>query len=155
MGNCLLMEKAQVSFRVLAKFIDLLLGVFLAIILRYPLGPLVGFLYTLLGDALVFSPFYGQSLGKKLVGLRVIDLTTGKSTLHWRQSFLRNLPIGVVTFFGMIPFWGWLVAIFLGFPLITLEIYFMAKNTKGQRFGDILARTQVIQIQEEEGRAQG
>jgi len=31
----------------------------------------------------------------------------------------------------------------------------MAKNEKGQRFGDILARTQVIQIQEEEGGAQG
>lgn len=141
------MEKAQVSVRVLSKFIDLSVGVVLAIVLRYPLGPLVGFLYTLFSDGLAFGPFYGQSVGKKLVGLKVIDLSSGRSVLHWRQSLLRNLPIGVVTFFGMIPFWGWLVAIFLGFPIITLEIYLMAKNELGQRFGDVLAKTQVIQIE--------
>ena len=144
------MVKAQVSLRVLAKFIDLMLGVILALILKYPLGPIVGFLYTLLGDGLSFGPFYGQSLGKKLVGLKVVDLNTGKEGIHWRQSVLRNLPVGVVTFFGMIAFWGWFIALFLGLPVISFEIYLMLKNDRGHRFGDILGRTQVIQFDESE-----
>ena len=142
------MVKAQVSLRVLAKFIDLMFGIFLGLILRYPLGPVVGFLYTLLGDALPFGPFYGQSLGKKLVGLKIQDLKTRKEGVHWRQSALRNLPIGVVTFFGMIPFWGWIISLFLGFPILGVEIYLMLKNEKGHRFGDVLGQTQVIQVEE-------
>jgi uncharacterized RDD family membrane protein YckC len=80
-------------------------------------------LYLLLRDAIG-----GQSLGKLLVGLVVINLETGRpSTL--KGSALRNV-------FFLVPGAN-LVAIFL-------EWLSIVRDPQGQRLGDRLAQTQVV-----------
>ena len=112
----------------------------------YPLGPLLGFAYSLLADGCNLGAFHGQSLGKKLMGLRVYSL------LHWplrpasyRDSLLRNAPVGVATFFAIIPVWGWLILGLIGIPMMLMEIYLMASVHTGHRLGDVMGDTEVVE----------
>lgn len=131
--------------RVLAKCVDL--GVFfaIAILLPYPLGPLLGFLYSLLADGICFRAFRGQSIGKRLMNLRVISELT-KKPATWKDSVLRNAPVGVATFFAIIPVWGWLILALIGLPLVIVEIYLMLRAESGRRIGDAMADTEVIEL---------
>jgi len=64
-------------------------------------GAILGALYTLLADGLEG----GQSFGKRLVGIRVVSMTTG-APCTFGQSFVRNLllmllgPIDWIFIFG-------------------------------------------------------
>jgi uncharacterized RDD family membrane protein YckC len=80
----------------------------------------IGAIYLLLRDAL----FSGQSVGKKLMGVKVINTVTNKQC-SFKDSILRN-----ITWF--IPVIG-LIDLIL--PLIDKE---------GLRLGDKLAKTQVV-----------
>ena len=51
-----------------------------------------------------------------------------------RESVIRNAPLGVAIFFGIIPFWGWIILVLLGIPLVALEIYLMMTLENG--FGE-------------------
>lgn len=84
-----------------------------------------GATYLLLKDA--FIP--GQSVGKFLVGLRVITLETGRPCGRW-HSVHRN-------FILVVPGLNVIAAV-----LETLE---MVRDTQGQRLGDRLANTQVVE----------
>lgn len=137
--------KVSVLNRVVAKLIDLLLFVALSVILPYPLGPLLGFTYSLAGDSMCFGPFRGQSVGKKLMKLQVIDLLTRKPG-SVRESVLRNAPVGVATFFALIPVWGWLILGFVGIPLMLIEVSLMVRVDTGRRLGDLMGDTEVIEI---------
>jgi uncharacterized RDD family membrane protein YckC len=83
-----------------------------------------GALYLLLRDAV-----RGQSLGKFLMGLVVVSLETGRpATLRasvWRNALLLIPGANV--------------------PAIFLEAYTMMRDTQGQRLGDRLAQTQVVE----------
>src|SRR4051812_39902461 len=92
--------KVSVVNRVIAKVIDIVLVFAFAAVLPYPLGPLVGFLYSLIADGLNFSPFRGQSVGKKLMKLRVVHVVDQRPA-SIRDSVLRNAPVGVATFFAI------------------------------------------------------
>ncbi|MEK6707150.1 MAG: RDD family protein [Bdellovibrionota bacterium] len=137
--------KAKVGNRVVAKVIDLVLVVTVAVMLPYPLGPLLGFLYSLVADGLSFKPFQGQSVGKKIMRLKVINMIT-KKPASLRDSVLRNSPVGVATFFAIIPVWGWLILGIVGIPLMVMEVYLMLSVESGHRLGDVMGDTEVIEL---------
>ena len=137
--------KVSVLNRVLAKVIDLVLTIAIAAILPYPLGPLVAFLYSLFADGMNFKLFRGQSVGKKLVGLQVVHLPDRRPA-NIRDSALRNAPVGVATFFAIIPVWGWLILGLIGVPLMVMEVYLMLSVETGHRLGDVMGDTEVIDL---------
>ena len=87
-------------------------------------GAAVAVLYLLLRDGIG-----GQSLGKLLVGLVVVNVRTGR-LCTWKDSALRNV-------FALIPGAN-VVAIFL-------ESITIIRDPQGQRLGDRIAQTQVIE----------
>ena len=149
--------------RVLAKVIDLLIVFALAAILPYPVGPMAGFLYSLIADTLSLGGDRGQSIGKKIFKLKVVQIVTKnvsepgsggmgeaetlvkeRRPVSIRASCLRNAPVGVATFFGIIPIWGWIILGIVGIPLMLIEIYLMATVAHGHRLGDVMGDTEVI-----------
>jgi uncharacterized RDD family membrane protein YckC len=137
--------KVSVINRVIAKLIDVLILVAMAAILPYPLGPILGFLYSLFGDGIQFGGFHGQSLGKRIMRLKVVHLTRRKPCTL-RESALRNAPVGVATFFAIIPVWGWLILGLIGIPLMIMEVYLMLSVEKGHRLGDVMGDTEVVEV---------
>ncbi|MCM2321704.1 MAG: RDD family protein [Oligoflexia bacterium] len=142
--------KVNVMNRVAAKMIDILLIIAVAAILPYPLGPLLGFLYSLVADGLSFGPFSGQSVGKRIMKLRVVHVRT-RAPATYRDSLLRNTPVGVATFFAIIPVWGWLILVLLGVPLMIMEVYLMVSVEAGHRLGDVMGDTEVIEYKPQTG----
>lgn len=138
-------NEARVSFvnRVAAKLIDIVIIILVAAILPYPLGPLLAFLYSLFGDGLNVKSFRGQSVGKRLMRLQVINVHRARPA-SFRDSALRNAPVGVATFFAIIPVWGWLILGLIGLPLMAMEIYLMLTVESGHRLGDVMGDTEVI-----------
>lgn len=112
--------------------------------LLYPVGPLLGFLYSLFGDALPPSP--GQSLGKKILKVRVVSTLNPNAPISYRTSLYRNAPVGVATFFALIPVWGWAILVLIGLPMMIIEIYLIVKAPRGQRLGDVMADTEVVSL---------
>lgn len=136
--------RAALANRVIAKVIDIFLIVSVAAVLVYPAGPLVAFIYSMAADGMNFGPFKGQSLGKKLLKIRVVNVETGQPA-SLKEVLLRNTPVGVATFFAIIPVWGWLILGIVGLPLMVLEIYLMATVETGHRLGDVMGDTEVIE----------
>jgi len=124
--------------RLLAKAIDMFIVLVLSIFF-YPGGIILALAYMTFADAIQ----NGQSVGKKFIGFRVISLEDG-TACSVKQSFIRNLPIIIPLFLAIIPFWGWILAFFLGVPMLALEIYLLYKLDSGHRFGDVMADTSVM-----------
>jgi len=139
-------RKFAVAQRVAAKMVDLLivglLGVLLPTFIGPILGPIAGFIYSILGDGFSRLGFKGQSVGKRLMGLRVKRADGG--VLRLRDAFIRNLPVGVATFFAIIPPWGWILCILVGVPLMLIEVTLMLRLEGETRLGDIMAGTRVV-----------
>ncbi|RYZ99379.1 MAG: hypothetical protein EOP11_19530 [Proteobacteria bacterium] len=123
--------------RVIGKSIDLILVVALTRVL-YPAGPMAAFLYILIGDGLK----HGRSLGKRVVGLQVINTTTGKPA-NFRDSIVRNSTVAVPVLFFMVPILGWLLWILIGIPVLASELYLMTRLDAQARLGDTMADTRV------------
>lgn len=140
--------KVSVVNRVLAKGIDLMGVALCAAVLPYPFGPLLGFFYSLLGDGMRFGPFRGQSIGKKLLKLRTVSLSRAGAPANLRDSLFRNAPVGVATFFAIIPVWGWFILILVGLPLMVIEVYLMLSVESGHRLGDVMGDTSVVESRE-------
>jgi uncharacterized RDD family membrane protein YckC len=141
--------KASVLHRVFAKAIDFALVVAFAVVLPYPIGPLIGFFYSILADALKFGSHQSQSVGKKLLKLQAVsrvrrDANGLREPTNLRESVYRNAPVGVATFFALIPVWGWLILFLIGVPLMVMEIYLMLSVETGHRLGDVMGDTEVI-----------
>jgi hypothetical protein len=139
--------KVNIVSRVTAKLIDLFFVFFVAALLPYPFGPLLGFTYSLFGDGMNFKIFHSQSIGKKLMKLQTISTVTKKPGTY-KDSALRNTPVGIATFFGIIPIWGWLILGIIGVPLMMIEIYLMLVVDSGHRLGDVMADTEVVEFKE-------
>jgi hypothetical protein len=96
-------------------------------------------LYILFADAMI----QGQSLGKKLFGVKAIFLPTRQGVRH-RDSVLRNAPFGLVIILYMMPDLG-LKAFFGGVAVIGgIEAVRVIRDPQGLRLGDLWAQTQVI-----------
>ncbi|MBF0299664.1 MAG: RDD family protein [Oligoflexia bacterium] len=124
--------------RLLAKLIDLIIATILATLL-YPVGIIFATIYLSVSDSLK----NGQSIGKKFIGMAVLSLKDG-TPCSLKQSFIRNLPISLPLFLAIFPLWGWLLAILIGIPLISLELYLLFTLDSGHRLGDVMADTTVI-----------
>ena len=138
--------KATLTHRIIAKGIDLFIVFTVGMILPSFIGPLLALAYSLAADGIRYGTFPGgQSIGKKFMGLQVISHLRKGQTANYRDSVVRNIPMGVITFFLLIPVWGWLMFILVGLPLIAIEIYLIINNENAQRLGDIMADTEVIE----------
>jgi len=123
---------------VYAKLIDLGL-VAVGIFFFYPMGLILGVIYLSIADSL----YFGQSIGKRLLGFAVVSLIDG-SPCSFSQSCLRNLPFTAPLFFLIFPlWWGWVISAIFALPLAAMEVYFIAKGSV-HRLGDIMADTTVI-----------
>jgi uncharacterized RDD family membrane protein YckC len=119
--------KADVRKRLLAAFIDGVPAVAAWWLYRSNgsvLALVVAAIYLLLRDGMG-----GQSLGKLVVGLVVVNIQTGKFC-SWKDSALRNV-------FVLIPGAN-VMAVFL-------ESITILRDPQGQRLGDRVAQTQVIE----------
>lgn len=123
--------------------IDLSIVLFLGLSMRGGAGSVLGFLYSLLADGLPFKKLHGQSIGKRLLRLRVLP-QGGRHGLM-RSSIVRNIPIGFITFLMIIPFWGWILSLLIGIPLGLIEMSLIMRADKKQRLGDVMAETVVLQ----------
>lgn len=127
--------------RTAAKGVDFIL-VFAIMEALPSAGWLAGVLYILISDGLMG----GQSLGKKLTGLRVVGPEGRPCDI--KNSILRNAAPGLGIFLFRIPLLGWLLLIALvGFEFITLM-----GSPEGRRFGDELAGTSVIEAEQKDDR---
>lgn len=131
--------RANLLHRFLAKFIDFLVIGALAIIVTAPIGSLAALTYSLIADGF----FDGRSLGKKMIGLRVVNLRTGMPC-NFKDSILRNIPIAAVVMFALIPILGWILLFTAGLVIMLFESYLIYSDEGGIRIGDIFADTQVI-----------
>lgn len=136
--------------RVGARAIDFLILLVLAKLLPYPFGVLSGFVYSVLGDALNFGPFRHQSVGKRVLKLQVrrVQPPEGgvRPSMGLQNVAMRNLPVGVATFFLIIPVWGWILLPLVGLPLMAFEIWLMIRIPGGHRLGDVLGDTEVVSL---------
>ena len=131
--------------RVFAKAIDLLLVLFLGRIVPGGAGSVVGFLYSIVADAFTFKRFQGQSVGKRILHIRVVSGKGNQTRMsRLKTSVIRNAPIGVVTFLMIIPFWGWILSLLIGIPLFLVELSLMIKADRHQRLGDVMAESVVL-----------
>ncbi|MBX7116723.1 MAG: RDD family protein [Myxococcaceae bacterium] len=104
-----------------------------------PAGIVIALLYLLFADGFL----QGQSLGKKLFGVKVVYLPTRQGARH-RDSVLRNAPFGLVIILSMMPELG--KEAFIGGLLVIcgVEAFKVWKDRDGLRLGDLWAQTQVI-----------
>ena len=106
--------------RLLAALID---GILIALVSATGIGSVIGLAYQLTKDAVSFLD--GQSIGKKMVKIRVINADTNEPiTNNYEKAMIRSVPL-------LIPI----------FNVIDAFLVFSKDRT---RFGDQWARTIVI-----------
>jgi hypothetical protein len=143
--------KAGFLNRIIARAID-----FIIVAALYEAIPRVGFFagltYLLIADGL----FEGRSVGKKLIGLRVIIYNKADTVTAcgFKESILRNVPFaaGFVVFgiFNMMPIIGWIFSFITAAVVVIFESLILLGSEKGMRLGDELAKTYVIEEKRED-----
>ena len=119
------MAKADLAqSRIYAWLIDLLLVFGLGALFATPLGWAASTIYWLIRDGL----FEGQSIGKRLMGLKVVA-GEARTRCTFRYSAIRNL-------LWVIP----LVNVVMG----VTGLYYLSKDRAGRHWGDRLADTRVV-----------
>ena len=104
-----------------------------------PAGVVMAFLYILFADGML----QGQSLGKKMFGVKVIYLPTRSGARH-RDSVLRNAPFGLIIILSMMPELGFKAFIAGLVIIVGIETIEAVRDEDGVRLGDAWAQTQVI-----------
>lgn len=129
------MPRADLTTRAVAGFVDILLVIGLA---RLP--DILGFL-SAMGYILVRDGFFDhQSIGKKLIGLRVAVSEDARPHEAYRESIIRNMTYAVAYLLFLIPFVGWV----LGPLAVGMECLAAVGDDRSMRIGDLLARTMVV-----------
>lgn len=132
------LPKASLFLRAGARVLDLGIA-WLLYMGTGPAGIVMALLYILFADAMI----YGQSLGKKMFGVKAIFLPTRAPVRH-RDSVLRNAPFGLVIILFMMPDLGFKA--FIGGTIVIggIEAFNAWRHPQGLRLGDLWAQTQVI-----------
>jgi len=136
------MQKADLTTRAVAWFVDLLIVIGLA---RLP--DVLGFLsasgYILIRDGL----FEGRSIGKRLIGVlvRPEENDDVQHAITYRESIIRNATFEAAYILFLIPYAGWV----LGPAALAVEWLVAFGDDHGMRTGDMLARTRVVQLKPE------
>jgi len=126
---------SKIFYRVLAKFIDLI--VVYSIWKIFPeSGLFLGILYILVSDGI----FKGKSIGKFFLNLQVVKL--GHNTpANFRDSIIRNLLFAFALLLFKIPLIGWVA----GIIIFIFEFIMIVGDSESKRLGDYLANTSVIE----------
>ncbi len=132
------LKKADLTHRLLARFIDFLIGAAFCLVL-FPVGVLAGATYIAIADGL----FGGQSLGKRIIGLRVVRAADG-GPITFKDSLIRNSAFSVIYLFYLIPYLRWVLIPTVGLIVVGFEVYYLIVDLNGYRVGDLAADTQVI-----------
>jgi uncharacterized RDD family membrane protein YckC len=129
------LQRADLTIRAIACLIDLLIIIGLA---RLPdvFGYMTATGYILIRDGLLDR----RSIGKRLIGLRVVSSEDSGPVASWRESIIRNVPLVVAYFLFLIPYAGWV----LGPLALGAECLTALGDERGMRIGDLLARTRVV-----------
>lgn len=127
-------HKTNILIRAVSKGVDLIL-VFALMEALPRAGWLAGVLYILISDGLAG----GQSLGKKLTGLKVVGPEGRPCDI--RASILRNAVLCTGIFLFKIPVAGWILLL----AAIAFESITLIGSAEGKRFGDELAGTTVVE----------
>jgi len=136
---------AKILNRVIAKTIDFI--IIAALLETIPkVGYFAGLTYLLIGDGL----FDGRSVGKRLIGLKVIYYNDNiVMPCTFRESIIRNFPFaaGYILFgiLSRIPLIGGIISLIIIVVTLLFESLVMIGSEKGTRFGDEIAKTQVIE----------
>ena len=113
---------ASVADRFLARLIDTSAITLISLIIPF-IGAIVGLVYLLIMDALPF--LNGQSLGKRLMKIRVVDAESEKPiTEDYSKAALRSIPFII--------------------PIFFIVDGLMVLSDDRKRFGDKWAKTKVI-----------
>ena len=138
------LAKADIGKRAVAAIIDIVISYIIGLI---PIiGGLIGAAYMALRDGFTFEPFVGQSLGKKLLNLRAVVVESGENC-DYMLSIKRNLPFIIPMIFMVIPVVGWIIGAVLWIIALIIEIILVITDENGERLGDKIAGTRVIEIQ--------
>jgi len=128
-------NKARILNRVIAKAVDfIIVGTLHEAIPK--IGFFAGLAYLLIADGL----FVGRSVGKRLIGLKVVLVETDKAC-SVRESVIRNLIFVIGYILMKIPLIGPIFAVII----LAFETLLMIGNEEGMRFGDEIAKTRVVE----------
>lgn len=127
--------KASLLLRIMAKTLDFII-IATAVNIIPRVGYLAGLIYLFISDGL----FDGRSIGKKILKLRVVSLSTGGPGT-FRDSVLRNAILTAALLLYKIPLVGWLFVV----VILSLEFLLMLGNKDGMRLGDDIANTKVVE----------
>lgn len=133
-------KRAGLLLRIFAKVLDYIL--IAAVTEMVPkAGFYAGLSYLLISDGL----FEGRSIGKLLIGLRVIS-TVNNEPCTVRESIVRNAFLGA----GLLPYKLPLIGSWIGWIFIlavaAVEFLILLGSKEGMRLGDEFAKTTVIEI---------
>jgi uncharacterized RDD family membrane protein YckC len=127
-------KRAGLLLRTVAKLLDLII-IAAAVEILPKAGFFAGLAYILIGDGL----FDGRSLGKRVIGLKVVSAESYKPCT-FRDSILRNSTFGIGFIFYKMLWFGWIF-----FIIIAMFEYLILLGSKdGMRLGDEIAKTIVI-----------
>ena len=137
------LKRAGLLVRTVAKILDFII-IAAAAELVSKAGFFAGLAYLLIGDGL----FDGRSLGKKLIGLKVVSADT-HTPCTFRDSILRNSTFGIGYLLYKIFWFGWIFIL-----IVTVFEFIILLGSKDKmRLGDEIAKTIVTespQIKQEE-----
>lgn len=89
----------------------------------------------------------GRSPGKWLTGLKVVRLD--RETMDYQASLVRNVTVAVPVLLYLVPAIGPLLAYTLGMGVLFVEAYLGFYDPEGQRAGDTIAETLVVEFRQE------
>lgn len=127
-------KRASLLFRAIAKTLDFIIIAAAAEVIPRA-GFFAGLAYLLISDGL----FDGRSLGKKIIGLRVVSVDADKPC-SFKDSILRNSIFGIGYLLYKIPWFGWVFTVIA----VLLEFIILLGSKNGMRFGDEIANTKVV-----------
>ncbi len=131
-------KKASLLLRVFAKLLDFILIAAMGEIVPKA-GFYAGLSYLLISDGL----FDGRSIGKKLMGLKVVSITANEPC-SMKESIMRNAPLGAGLLLYKLPWIGWVFIVLVS----ALEFLMLLGSKDGMRLGDEIAKTIVIAAEE-------
>ena len=143
-GDRMAARKADIGRRLVAVMIDYFIA---GVLGTLPLlGGLLAIAYLLTRDAIwqafmVSGDWDGRSVGKRLMGLRVVRLDGGP--VDFATSAKRNVTLVAASIIIMVPVVGRIAAPIVALGLSLFELFLAVTDPQGRRFGDRLADTVV------------
>lgn len=142
-------KKAGLLLRVFAKVLDFILIAAISEIVPKA-GFYAGLSYLLISDGL----FEGRSIGKLLIGLRVVSTSTNEPC-SMKESIVRNSLLGA----GLLPYKLPWIGSWIGWIFITIvsavEFLILLGSKDGMRLGDEFAKTLVIESVRSKAKQEG